>query len=126
MTLSSTLMLDSSRGCALVLPGDRGVTAVWGRVNRRGASIPDGLSVIALSNALGRSWAPGGIVFLLGLPWGVLGGFRNALLLLPFLTGVLGRAEASLDDLSLPPGKKLAMKLAIAADALAKALATLG
>jgi len=26
----------------------------------------------------------------------------------------------------LPPGKKLAMKLAIAADALAKALATLG
>lgn len=63
---------------------------------------------MAWSKAEGRSWAPGGTVFLLGLPWGVLVGSMKLLCLLP---GVEGRAgmSAALEA----PGKKLDMKLAI-------------
>ena len=64
---------------------------------------------MALSNAAGKSWAPGGTVFLLGLPWGVLVGLRKLL----FFDGVEGR-EFESADLSLPDWKKFDMKLAIA------------
>lgn len=76
-----------------------------GRVSLTGVS----LRLRAVSKAEGRSCAPGGIVFLLGLPWGVLEGLRKLLV----LTGVAGRADASPWPLSLPPGKKLDMKLAM-------------
>lgn len=69
---------------------------------------------MAFSKALGRSCAPGGFCFLLGLPWGVEMGVMK---LLP--VGVLGlsfwleRGTSS----CLPPwleGNKLVMKLDIA------------
>ena len=47
-----------------------------------------GVSFIAVSKAVGSSLAPGGLRFLLGLPWGVETGFMKLLL----LTGVLGRS----------------------------------
>ena len=110
MTLSSTLTLDSSRGWALLLVGESGVVmTLCGRVSLRGASVALALRFRPCSKAEGRSWAPGGIVFLLGLPWGVVVGSMKLLC----LVGVVGRAEPS-TGLSLPPGKKLDMKLAMA------------
>ena len=74
-----------------------------------------GLRVKAFSNAEGRSCAPGGFVFLLGLPCDVLMGLRK---LSDLEEGVAGRGLlASLAVplfFSFPPGKKLDMKLAMA------------
>lgn len=82
------------------------------------------LRFMAASKAVGRSFAPGGIVRLLGLPSGVLSGLMK---LLMFMVGVTGRGSACASPargaLSLPelllvptlelPGKKVDMKLAI-------------
>lgn len=72
--------------------------------------MPVELRVMAFSNAVGKSLAPGGTVLLLGLPCGVLVGLRK---LLVVLVGVVGRTGVSSVDLSLPLGKKLDMKLAM-------------
>ena len=65
-------------------------------------------SLRALSKAAGSSCAPGGIVFLLGLPWGVLTGVMK-LLVPPFVGVPVG------STLSLPweEGKRFAIKLAM-------------
>ena len=69
--LSSTLpdelaKYESSIVKALLFPGDNGVPAC--RPDFDG--LP-GASFMAFSKAIGRSFAPGGFCFLLGLPWGV-------------------------------------------------------
>ena len=65
---------------------------------------------MALSKVVAKSLAPGGAVFLLGLPCGVLVGLIKLLVAL----GVAGRdAALSVWDLSLVPGNRLDMKLAI-------------
>lgn len=82
------------------------------------------LRFMAASKAVGRSLAPGGFVFLLGLPSGVLSGLMK---LLMFMVGVTGRGTASaspasgalslLELLLVPtlelPGKKVDMKLLV-------------
>lgn len=94
----------------LLLPGERGVImAVWGRPSFIGLSSTLGGWIFMLSNATGSSLAPGGTVFLLGLPWGVLTGVMKLFLV---LIGVEGRASVLSP---LPPGKKFAMKLAMVA-----------
>jgi hypothetical protein len=67
----------------------------------------------ALSKAEGSSCAPGGLVFLLGLPWGVLTGLRK---LSSLVDGVAGREVLFSPEalFAFPPGKKLDMKLAMA------------
>lgn len=105
----------------LALPGESGATTLCGRVSLMGVSTPGEFRFIAVSKTVGRSWAPGGIVFLLGLPSGVLRGLMKLLML--FMVGVTGRGAASpasgglslllLLMLLLLPGKKLDMKLAI-------------
>lgn len=79
-TLSSTLELkESSSGWALLFPGESGVTTLCGRVSLMGLSRTGALlSFNALSKADGRSCAPGTVVFLLGLPWGVAAGSRKS------------------------------------------------
>jgi len=92
MILSSTLpeefaKYESSTAIALLFPGDNGVPVCW----RLGfVRLPKVVEVIfrAFSNATGRSLAPGGFCFLLGLPWGVETGVIK---LLRF--GVFGRSE---------------------------------
>lgn len=105
----------------LALPGESGATTLCGRVSLMGVSTPGEFRFIAVSKTVGRSWAPGGIVFLLGLPSGVLRGLMKLLML--FMVGVTGRGAASpargglslllLLLMLLLPGKKLDMKLAI-------------
>lgn len=85
--------------------------------------MPVELRFIALSKAVGRSLAPGGFVFLLGLPCGVLVGWIK-LFGLPL--GVLGREGASPEAFSFPPGKKLDMKLAIVYLSTARMMTTIG
>ena len=52
-----------------------------------------GPSFMAFSNTFGRSLAPGGSLFLLGLPWGVEKGEVN-----PICVGVCGLSEYSFPD----------------------------
>lgn len=109
---------ESSRGCALLFPGESGVTTLCGRVSLTGLSRTGALlSFNALSKADGRSWAPGTVVFLLGLPCGVATGSRKSCSC-PCFVGVVGRGAVSgvavLSILPLPESK-LAMKLAMAA-----------
>lgn len=90
MILSSTLpdalpKYESSIAKALLFPGDRGVPAC-DRPSFVGLpKVVVGLIFIAFSNATGRSLAPGGFRFLLGLPCGVDTGVVKL-----FLLGVLG------------------------------------
>lgn len=93
----------------LLFVGDRGVP-LWGRPSlTAGLSRDTGLSFRALSKALERSLAPGGIVFLLGLPWGVAAGVRKE-----FLVGVPGRSETGdLPSFALCEGNMLDRKLAM-------------
>lgn len=99
----------SSAGCMLLLEGDNGLPLPWG-LSLTGLSRTLGLSFRAVSNAVGSSLAPGGIVFLLGLPCGVEMGSTKV-----FLAGVPGGSSS--DGLvSLEPwdeGNILEMKLAI-------------
>lgn len=80
------------------------------------------LSFNALSNAVVRSWAPGGMVFLLGLPWGVEIGLRKLFVVgvlgIPGVPGVPGRSVAG-DLRSFPgaEGNMLVIKLAMAMNA---------
>lgn len=76
----------SSTTNALLLPGDNGVPA-WDRPLFVGLPKPAGVSFIAFSKATGKSTAPGGALFLLGLPCGVWTGVMKL-----FLDGVLGRS----------------------------------
>lgn len=102
-TLSST-KTDSSVACTLFRPGDRGVTTLCGRPSLMEGSRTGGTSFMP-SRAFGSSLAPGGTVFLLGLPWGVLAGLMKLLRL-----GVPGRSVRS----CFPVGKRVPMKLAMA------------
>lgn len=115
-TLSSILEPnESSSGWALPFPVDSGVTTLCGRVSLTGLSSTGVLlSFSALSKAEGRSFAPGIVVFLLGLPWGVAGGSRKSCLGSRFI-GVVGRGAASASGLFPPPDSRFAMKLAMAA-----------
>jgi hypothetical protein len=72
MMLSSTLPValpkyESSTAKALLFPGDNGMLA-WERVFFAGLPKVVGAIFMAFSNAVGRSFAPGGFRFLLGLP----------------------------------------------------------
>lgn len=72
MILSSTLLeafpkYESSTAKVLLFPGDSGV-AVWERVFFAGLPKAGGAIFMAFSKAVGRSFAPGGFRFLLGLP----------------------------------------------------------
>lgn len=90
MILSSTFpdelpKYDSSIAKVLLLPGDNGVPAC-DRPSFVGLPNVDvGLIFIAFSKANGRSLAPGGFRFLLGLPCGVDTGVMKL-----FLLGVFG------------------------------------
>lgn len=93
MILSSALPVilpkyDSSIAKALLFPGDSGVPAC-DRPSFEGLpNVVVGLIFIAFSNATGRSLAPGGLRFLLGLPCGVETGVMKL-----FLFGVFGLSE---------------------------------
>lgn len=97
----------SSKCCTLLLPGDNGAATLCGRPSLTGLSrmpMPGGAASFRPSKAaVGRSWAPGGTVRLLGLPCGVLTGVVKLVLI-----GVEGRLSC------FPPGNRLAMKLAMA------------
>jgi hypothetical protein len=112
------LKYESSPANALPFPGDKGVPA--SRPNFVGLPRVEELSFMAFSKAVGRSLAPGGFCFLLGLPCGVATGVMKLL-----RVGVLGRSlnwslEGAGRGVSLfPPceeGKRLLRKLDIAAD----------
>lgn len=104
---------ESSPASALPFPGDNGVPAC--RPNFAGLPRVEEPSFIALSKAVGRSLAPGGFCFLLGLPCGVETGVMKLL-----RVGVCGRSlnwspEGAGSEFSLfPPceeGKRLLRKL---------------
>lgn len=101
----------------MLLPGESGVTTLWGRVSLTGLSSKGALlSLSALSKAEGRSCAPGTVVLLLGLPWGVACGSRKSGRC-PCLVGVDGRGAMSTGEVLsplLPPDSRFAMKLAMA------------
>lgn len=91
MILSSAFVValpkyPSSTANALLFPGDNGVPAC-DRPPFVGLPKPPGASFMAFSKATGRSTAPGGALFLLGLPCGVWTGVMKL-----FLEGVLGRS----------------------------------
>jgi hypothetical protein len=70
MMLSSTpaeLKYDSSTTMELLFPRESGV-AVCGRPIFDGLPNVEGVSFMEVSKAVGRSFAPGGFLFLLGLP----------------------------------------------------------
>jgi hypothetical protein len=69
-----------------------------------------GAASFTLSMDTGSSFAPGGAVFLLGLPCGVLMGVVKLFAAVP-LIGVVGRSSAL--SCCFPLGKKLDMKLAM-------------
>lgn len=79
---------ESSAVNRLFLPGDNGVPEPCWRPSLFGLPKVVGVSFIELSKAAGRSLAPGGFRFLLGLPVGVWTGVMKL-----FLLGVLGRSE---------------------------------
>ena len=108
--LLSTEGDPSSMFWRLFFPGDKGVATPCGRLSLTGLSSTLAVVSFMLSMATGSSFAPGGTVFLLGLPCGVLTGVVKLLALLP-LVGVVGRP--SFFSCCFPPGKKLDMKLAI-------------
>lgn len=95
--------------------GDKGVLDNCGRPSLTGLSRPPALSLRALSNAAGRSLAPGGTIFLLGLPCGVASGSMKLLAaVLP--VGVLDRSRLGCaSSFEVPPGKMPEMKLAMLA-----------
>jgi hypothetical protein len=74
---------ESSPANVLLFPGDNGVPAC--RPSFEGLPSVEELSVIALSKAVGKSLAPGGFCFLLGLPCGVETGVMKL-----FRVGVFG------------------------------------
>jgi len=76
----------SSTANVLLFPGDSGVPA-FERPVFVGLPKPAGFSFMAFSKATGRSTAPGGALFLLGLPCGVETGVMKL-----FLVGVFGRS----------------------------------
>jgi hypothetical protein len=82
MLLVEVLKYKSSATSALLFPGDNGVPRPLFVGLKFG-----GLSFIAFSKAVGRSFAPGGNRLLLGLPWGVEAGVMKL-----FMVGVLGLA----------------------------------
>jgi hypothetical protein len=71
------LKMESSAASTLLFPGDSGVTAC--RPSFVGLPSADVLSFMAFSKAVGRSFAPGGFCFLLGLPCGVDAGVMKLL-----------------------------------------------
>lgn len=96
---------------------------VWGLPNLTGLSRAFVvLSFNALSKVVVRSCAPGGMVFLLGLPWGVERGLTKLFVLgvlgVPGVPGVSGRSVTG-DLRSLPgvEGNMLVIKLAMATNA---------
>ena len=117
MTLFSTEGEPSSMFCRLVLPVERGMLETpWGRLSLTGLSKMLVAESFMLSMEVGSSFAPGGTVFLLGLPCGVLTGVVKLFGAVP-LVGVVGRSSVLL-SVCFPPGKKLDMKLAILRDAM--------
>lgn len=111
-TLAAAEKKASSVGWTLFVAGANGLPLVLGR-SLIGLSRALALSFRAFSKAVGSSWAPGGIVLLLGLPCGVETGSMKAFLV---VLGVSGRSSAA-DLASLAPcdeGNILEMKLAIA------------
>lgn len=101
----------SSMICRLVLPVDRGMLEPpWGRLSLTGLSKMLVAESFMLSMDVGSSFAPGGTVFLLGLPCGVLMGVVKLFATDP-LVGVVGRSSGL--SCCFPLGKKLDMKLAM-------------